>query len=168
MKNTKTICNGMEERLAEMLLAPDAVSASVREHVAGCPACRGELAELRATLGMLDQWQAPEPNPFFLTRLEAGLREARQEPRRGWLGRLRDRMQFGPEPHLQPVAAMALTIAMLVGGGAYLGVTNWVQPQAKPDQTAAVVHELQTMDSNAQVLDQLEQISSNDEKQQQP
>ena len=55
---------------------------------------------------------------------------------------------------------MALTIALLVGGGAYLGVTNWEQPPAAPRQAAAV-HDLQTMDSNAQLLDQLEALSTN-------
>jgi hypothetical protein len=55
---------------------------------------------------------------------------------------------------------MALTVVLLVGGGAYLGVTNWEQPPATPEPTA-VVHDLQTLDSNAQVLDQLEVLSNN-------
>jgi hypothetical protein len=55
---------------------------------------------------------------------------------------------------------MALTVALLVGGGAYLGVTDWMQP-AQPSQ-AAVVNDLQTLDSNAQVLDQMESLSGNE------
>jgi hypothetical protein len=54
-----------------------------------------------------------------------------------------------------------LTAMLLIGGGAYLGVTNIEQPQPKPDANAAVVRDLQTIDSNAQVLDQLEAISDN-------
>jgi hypothetical protein len=54
---------------------------------------------------------------------------------------------------------MALTLLLLVGGGAYLGITDWDHPQAAPAQ--AVVQDLQTMSSNAQLLDQLEDISSN-------
>ena len=57
---------------------------------------------------------------------------------------------------------MALTIVLLVGGGAYLGITDWNQPPVAPGQTA-VVHDLQTMGSNAQLLDQLETLSSNNE-----
>jgi len=57
---------------------------------------------------------------------------------------------------------MALTVVLLVGGGAYLGITDCNQPPATPPQTA-VVHDLQTMENNAQLLDQLEALSSNNE-----
>jgi hypothetical protein len=61
--------------------------------------------------------------------------------------------------HPGPLSAMALTVMLLVGGGAYLGVTSVEQPQQQQGPEAAVVHDLQTLDSNAQVLDQLESIS---------
>jgi len=48
-----------------------------------------------------------------------------------------------------------------VGGGTYLGVTDWMQP-AQPSPQAAVVHDLQTLDNNAQVLDQMEALSNNE------
>jgi hypothetical protein len=48
---------------------------------------------------------------------------------------------------------------LLVGGGAYLGVTDWEQPANQPGQ-AAVVHDLQTLDNNAQLLDQMEAMST--------
>jgi hypothetical protein len=54
---------------------------------------------------------------------------------------------------------MALTVMLLVGGGAYLGVTDWDQPTV-PAKDAAVVHDLQTLDSNAQLLDQMEAMST--------
>jgi hypothetical protein len=47
---------------------------------------------------------------------------------------------------------------VLVSGGAYLGLNDWEQPVAQPAQ-AAVVHDLQTLDNNAQLLDQLESLS---------
>ena len=47
-----------------------------------------------------------------------------------------------------------MTVALLVGGGAYLGITDWEQPQASSEPRTAVVHDLQTMDNNAQLLDQ--------------
>jgi hypothetical protein len=52
---------------------------------------------------------------------------------------------------------MALTLLLFIGGGTYLGVSDWNHP-AEPEQTA-VVHDLQLLDSNAQILDQLESIS---------
>ena len=65
--------------------------------------------------------------------------------------------------HARPLAAMALTLCLLLGGGAYLGVTNWEQPAVAPGQ-AAVVHDLETLDSNAQLLDQLESISGSSDQ----
>jgi anti-sigma factor RsiW len=162
MRWIKDRCTGMNERLADLLLEPAAMPAEVQEHVAGCERCRRELDELRATMVLLDTWKAPEPSPYFLTRLEARLKEAREAEPAGWLARLRAGFAYGPVSHVRPLAAMALTVLLLVGGGAYLGVTNWDQPQAVSGQ-AAVVQDLQTMSSNAQLLDQLETISSNND-----
>jgi hypothetical protein len=61
--------------------------------------------------------------------------------------------------HVRPLAAMALAVALLVGGGAYLGVTD-ADKTAKPVTDAAVVNDLQTLDNNAQVLDQMESMST--------
>ena len=59
---------------------------------------------------------------------------------------------------MRPMAAMALTVVLLLGGGAYLGLSDWMQPPHSDD--AAVVHDLQTLDNNAQVLDTLEALST--------
>jgi hypothetical protein len=170
-------CSGMDPKLAELLLDPAAAPAALpnpaaalpdklQAHLAGCERCRRELDELRATAALLDSWESPEPSPYFLTRLEARLRAEREAEPAGWLqggiARLRARFAYGPRTHLRPLAAMALTVLLLVGGGAYLNVTDWLQPPAAPGQ-AAVVRDLQTMDSNAQLLDQLEALSSNNE-----
>jgi len=154
-------CTGMDERLAELLLDAASAPAQLRAHVDGCARCGRELEELRATMALLDTWEGPEPNPYFLTRLDARLREEREAEPASWLARLRARLVYGSGGHVRPLAAMALTVLLLVGGGAYLGVTDWDQPPAAPGQTA-VVHDLQTMDSNAQLLDQLEDLSNND------
>ena len=54
---------------------------------------------------------------------------------------------------------MALTVMLLIGGGAYLSVSDVDQTnQATPQQ--AVVHDLQTLDNNAQLLDQMEAMST--------
>jgi len=110
-------------------------------------------------MALLDAWEAPEPNPYFLSRLDARMREEREAAPAGWLDRLRARLTYGPSMHVRPVAAMALTVVLLLGGGTYLGVTDWDQPPT-PTGQAAVVHDLQTLDSNAQLLDQLEALST--------
>lgn len=159
----KDACTGMGEKLVNLLLDPATAPAKVQMHVQGCSRCRHELDELRATMALLDTWVGPEPNPYFMTRLDARLREEREAEPAGWLARLRARFIYQSATHVRPLAAMAMTVLLLVGGGAYLGVTNWDQLPAAPGQTA-VVHDLQTMDSNAQLLDQLEALStSNDD-----
>ncbi len=151
----------MESELADLLLDPDAVPAKVRAHVDACEHCRGELAELTATMSLLDTWKGPEPSPYFLTRLDARMREELEAPPEGWFARLRDRLAFGPSMHVRPLAAMALAVMLLVGGGAYLGVTDLDQT-ANPTPTA-VVHDLQTLDNNAQLLDQMEAMSTSND-----
>jgi len=162
MKNTNTNCKMVDEKLADLLLDPHAVPAKVHAHVAECGDCRAELAKLQAAMQLLDTWEAPEPSPYFLTRLGARMREERQAAPAGWLARgiarIRASIAYGPGLHVRPLAAMALTVMLLVGGGTYLSINN---PQPlQPTPQAAVVHDLQTLDSNAQVLDQMESLSS--------
>jgi hypothetical protein len=159
MEQMKSNCTGMESKLADLLLDPESVPAKVQTHVAECAHCKAELAELRATMNLLDTWEAPQPSPYFMTRMEARLREERAAAPEGWFARLRDRIAFGPSMHVRPLAAMAMTVMLLVGGGTYLGVTDWNQPPAAPGQPA-VVSDLQTLDNNAQLLDQMESMST--------
>jgi hypothetical protein len=155
----------MEDKLADMLLDPQAAPAKVQSHVAACDGCRARLEELKATMNVMDAWQAPEPSPYFMTRLGARMREEREAAPSGWfagaVANLRARIAYGSGLHVRPLAAMALSVMLLVGGGAYLGVTDLMQPPQQPTQNAAVVHDLQTLDNNAQVLDQLEALSTN-------
>lgn len=165
MNRTKSNCTRMDAKLVDLLLDPRAASAKVQEHVSECGACSGELDELKATMDLLDAWQAPEPNPYFLTRLQARLREEREAAPAGWLARrfarLRAGISYGPGLHVRPLAAMALTVMLLIGGGTYLDLTDWNKP-VQPTGQAYVVHDLQILDTNAQVLDQMESLSAND------
>ena len=156
---TEKRCMGMEARLANLLLEGESVPTAVREHAESCEGCMRELEELRATMNLLDGWEIPEPSPYFLTRMEARLREEREAEPAGWFERLRYRLTMGAQTPMRPLAAMAMTVVLLVAGGTYLGVTPWDQATA-PDGHPAVVGDLQTMDTNAQLLDQLETISS--------
>jgi anti-sigma factor RsiW len=164
MENLKMNCTEMESKLADLLLDPQAVPAKVQTHLAECDACSGQLAELQATMNLLDEWKAPEPSPFFMTRMQARMREEREAAPAGWLARkitaLRSSFTYGPVTHTRPLAAMALTVMLLLGGGAYLGMTDWTHT-AQPSTQTAVVHDLQLLDSNAQLLDQLESIADN-------
>jgi hypothetical protein len=163
METMNNSCAGMESKLADLLLDPNAAPAKVQMHVADCENCRKQLADLRATMALMDTWKAPEPSPYFLSRLDARMREERATAPaswpESWIAKLRARLAYGPSMRVRPLAAMALTVVLLIGGGAYLGITDWDQPATPPGQ-AAVVHDLQTLDNNAQLLDQLEAMSS--------
>ncbi len=163
MEQKKTNCKMVDEKLADLLLDPHAVPAKVQAHVAECGDCQAELAKLQTAMQLLDTWEAPEPSPYFLTRLGARMREEREAAPAGWLARgiarIRASIAYGPGLHARPLAAMALTAVLLLGGGTYLGITDWMQP-VQPTPLAATVHDLQTLDSNAQVLDQMEALSS--------
>jgi hypothetical protein len=163
MKNTN--CKMVDEKLADLLLDPHAVPAKVQTHVAGCGDCQGELAKLQATMQLLDTWEAPQPSPYFMTRLGAKMREERQAAPASWLARgiarIRAGIAYGPGLHVRPLAAMALTVVLLLGGGAYLGFTDWMQP-AQPTPLAATVNDLQILDNNAQVLDTMQSLSGNE------
>jgi anti-sigma factor RsiW len=152
----------MESKLADLLLDPERVPAKVQAHVDACESCRAELAELRATMSLLDTWESPEPNPYFLSKLDARMREERATAPAGWpeswIAGLRARLLYGPSMHVRPLAAMALGVVLLLGGGTYLGITDGEKPAAAPP-VQAVVHDLQTLDSNAQLLEQLDSIS---------
>jgi hypothetical protein len=159
METTIKNCTGMESKLADLLLDPESAPMTVVSHVEQCDHCRGELAELRTTMNLLDTWDAPEPGPYFLSKLDVRMREEREAEPAGWpaswIDRLRARFVYGPQLHTRPLAAMALAIMLLFGGGAYIGLTDLEQP---PE--AAVVHDLQLLDSNAQLLDKLEALSA--------
>jgi hypothetical protein len=159
METMKTNCTGMESKLADLLLDPQSVPAKVQTHVAGCDSCTAELAELRATMALMDTWKAPAPSPYFLSKLDARMREERATAPASWLERLRARFTYGPSMHVRPMAAMALAVMLLVGGGTYLGV-NGVDQSTPPPNQAHVVNDLQTLDNNAQLLDQLEAMST--------
>jgi hypothetical protein len=84
-------CNQVRELLPDLAAgmdpaAQDHTTQDVQAHVAACPACAAKLQGFRQTMALLDQWQAPDPGPYFDTRLGARLREEAARPAAaGWL-----------------------------------------------------------------------------------
>lgn len=147
-----------EAQLADLLLDPAAPSSAAREHVAACAVCSHELDELRTTMVAMDAWEAPEPTPYFDTRLAARLREEKENPPAGLWERMRARLLYGSNLHLRPVAAGALALLLLIGGGTAVWVQRGVQPAAP--QESATVQDLQLLDGNAQVYQQLNSLDA--------
>jgi len=103
----KSKCPGMEAKLALLLLDPAAAPAKVQTHVAECDRCQAELAELQATMALLDTWEAPEPSLYFMTRMNARMREEREAAPAGWLASRIARMRAGSRP--RPSSETAIT-----------------------------------------------------------
>jgi hypothetical protein len=150
-------CKATRTELADLLLDPAAASPAARQHLASCAACRAELEGLQATMLAMDAWEAPEPSPYFDTRLAARLREEKANPPASLWERLHARLIYGSNLHLRPVAAGALALLLMAGGG----TAFWVQ-QSQPSlpRESATVHDLQLLDGNAQVYQQLNSLDA--------
>ena len=149
-------CRDVRENLIE-LLAEGQADPAVAAHVKECGHCERELDSLRQTMALLDEWEAPEPTPYFLTRLQAHVREARGKQPEGWLLWIR-----------QPWLATALAAVLVIGSGVYLGLlAPEPTPQPQPNGVAAVT-DLDTLDRNhdlyvnSGLLDELSGASADD------
>ncbi|HUO25203.1 MAG TPA: hypothetical protein VMU61_06025 [Candidatus Aquilonibacter sp.] len=142
-------CEEIQERMPDLAAGLAESTAEVSGHLAACEACASKLEGLRQTMALLDEWQAPEPSPFFDVRLQARLREEMSKPRASWLAWFR-----------QPVLAASLTVLMGIGVGLFFARDSGVyrpdggervaimdtQPQAAEPATA--VSDLQALDKN--------------------
>jgi hypothetical protein len=150
-------CEKLQFHYPDMLFDPTRVPAEALQHVKECCRCGNELKELQATMHLLDGWKAPEPSPYFDTRMAVRLREARASEAPGWLERLRLRLRFDSNLHLRPAAAAAFALLIVIGGGSYLGVVslNHTDVPQRQQVVSATVNDLELLDSNAQTLQQL-------------
>jgi anti-sigma factor RsiW len=120
--------------------------AELEEHARACAACAQELAALKQTSALLEEWPAPEASPYFDSRLRARLREQAATPV-GWWAWLR-----------KPALAATLTLLMAVGvalliPGAPEPVTQSpvkTHPQMQV-HTGSAVADLQTLDQNQEL-----------------
>jgi hypothetical protein len=154
-KNCQTVLPDLlfESGTSSSPAAPEIVAA--RAHVATCVACANEFASLKATFALLDTWQAPEISPYFDQKLAVRLREEQAAPPAGWFERLKARLLFNTGRQFRPALASALALALIVGGGS-VGISNL--PHAQPVQASAAVTDLQSLDKNAQTLQQMDQL----------
>ncbi len=147
-----TSCTTCREALPDLLFELDfQPGPELASHLDACPACRAELAELRATMAMMDAWAAPEPTPYFDARVRAHLREAvAAAPETLW-ERLAAILRAVPGHGLRPALAGVFLFLLLVGGGASL----WEHYSAVTPSSPAV-NDLRIFDNNAQAVQQMD------------
>jgi len=137
-------CDEIKGLMLDVAAGAGEATPAMNEHLLGCPDCAGKLAGMRQTMALLDEWQAPDPSPYFDTRLAAQMREERAKPvRAGWLSWFR-----------VPALAGALALVLMVAGGVGLynkgkggsRAGNIEVPQVVTPGTA--VGDLQALDKN--------------------
>jgi len=82
-------CDDARELMPDLAAGLTAVTPEIKAHLDSCGECAGKLEAFRQTMSLLDEWQAPDPSPYFDVRLNARLREERAKQPAGWLHWLR-------------------------------------------------------------------------------
>jgi hypothetical protein len=148
-------CDKLQAFLPDMILDSTHVPTDARQHLVECSTCQKDWKELQATMLLLDTWKAPEPSPYFDTRMAARLREEKNSKAPGWVERMRTRLLFDSNLHLRPAMAAAFALLLVVGAGSYEGFVNLDRTQQPRQTVSATVDDLELLDSNAQTLQQL-------------
>ena len=118
----------------------------VSNHIASCNECATHLLDLQKTMALLDEWQAPEPSPYFDTRLQARLREEMARPHAAWFSWLRRPAWAGS------LAAVIIAGALVVGNKSYISQTETIATKPPslglPVEPGTAVGDLQALDRN--------------------
>lgn len=153
-------CKTCQAHLPDVLLEDGflAVHPEVSGHLKGCEACTTELAEFRATFALLDAWQAPEPSPYFDSRLRARVREAEAAQPESLIERLHAFLLFSTGRQLRPALTGILMLLLLIGGGTFAGFYGHSSHNGHQPGASATINDLKILDNNAQALQQMDQL----------
>lgn len=152
-------CDEIRERMPDVAAGFDTPTADEGQHLASCNACAEQLKQMRATMALLDEWQAPEPSLYFDVRLQARLRE---EMTREEMAKQARWFQW----FRRPVLAAALTVLLGVGAGVFLtrhsGITNHGQEASITAPPGTAVSDLQTLENNHEMYSDFELLDDLD------
>jgi anti-sigma factor RsiW len=155
-------CPEMKKNLADLVFDSRPLHDEEREHIAQCPDCAAELAGMKATWKLLDEWQAPEPSAFFDAKLYARLRREQSTVPASLFERARAWLLYSSNLKMRQLAAGgALATALVIGGGTFALLDN--QPAVPMAQTSATVRDLQSYDGNAQLFQQLNALDGDED-----
>jgi hypothetical protein len=144
MKEKIMKCTEILELLPDLAAGLAPVTPELNDHLRGCAACAGTLDEFRKTMALLDEWQTPEPSPYFDVRLRARLREEVAKQPVGWWAWAR-----------RPALAVSLAI-VIVAGVTIFRIEHRPGPNPIPTlaniQPGTAVGDLQTLDKNHDVF----------------
>ena len=146
-------CNEIRERMPDVAAGFGELTPDEGKHVASCEACAEQMKAMRSTMALLDEWQAPEPSPYFDVRLQARLREEMAKAPAGWFQWLR-----------RPVLAAALTVLMGVGVGMLFtrGIYEPTPSVIADSEPGSAVSDLQTLEKNHELYSDFELLDDLD------
>jgi len=135
-------CEKIQEQLPDVALGVAPLPSEVEAHLRKCSHCTEVLESLRATMTLMDEWETPEPSPYWNTRMQARLREEQQRRPAGWLRWLR-----------RPMLGIAAALCLVAG----IGVVHFERssqnvPIAKVAPPGTAVSDLQYLDKNSALL----------------
>lgn len=158
-------CKEIKERLPDLAAGMETPTPEVEKHIASCKDCSTQLHDFQKTMALLDEWQAPEPSPYFDTRLQARLREEMARPPVRWYSWL-TQGRFVRPAWAMTVALVLFTLALGIGNRSYLSQTDTIATKPPtlglPVQPGTAVGDLQALEKNADlyadfdVLDELQ------------
>jgi hypothetical protein len=89
-------------------------------------------------MAVLDEWEAPEPSPYFLTRMRAHLKEEREKaPAARWVAWLR-----------RPALAVSLATLLAAGGLTY----RLIEVHQAPPIDNGPVADIESLDKNHDLI----------------
>jgi anti-sigma factor RsiW len=138
-------CNEVREHFLDLASGP--LPAAATQHVAECSACAAEMSSMQATMALLDEWQTPEPSPYFDMRLHARLREEAAAPVGVWE---RLRAAFSPAGLMNRKMALASVMAILlvIGGAVMFNSASGPTVTMPQAQVGTPVGDLMVLDKN--------------------
>jgi anti-sigma factor RsiW len=149
-------CNDIRELMPDLAAGFSTMTPEVNSHLQTCDGCAGMLAEFQHTMALLDEWKAPEPSPFFDTRLQARLREEMAKKPHRWLLWVR-----------KPALAVALAVMMVMSITLFRtdsGIHIRTRPKPMADnfqgqvmaEPGTAVGDLQALDKNNELYSDFE------------
>ena len=166
-------CNQIRELLPDLAAGMDAgtMQPEAEKHIASCNDCATHLRDMQKTMALLDEWQAPEPSPYFDSRLQARVsEERREEMARPAVGRLNWFSWLQRPAWAMSLAAVLFAGALVAGGKSYISQPDTIATKPPslglPVEPGTAVGDLQALDRNDELyadFDMLDELQVQDD-----
>jgi anti-sigma factor RsiW len=142
-------CREICELMPDLAVGSDADTSEVKKHLETCTACAARLKEFRQTMALLDEWQVPEPSPYFDVRLRARLREEAASQSAAWWQWIRK-----PALAISLAVLMVMSITLFRTDAGRRPTTDG--PSAMVAAPGTAVGDLQALDKNSELYSDFE------------